>query len=96
MLRRYPGTLRWRQALPPVFVAGVIGLGVASLWWAWARWVFLLVVCVYLLTLVLASLPLALKKKDLLLVMGVPLAIVTMHITWGGGLLFSIFKGMKR
>jgi len=96
MLRRYPGTLRWRQALPPVFVAGVIGLGVGALWWAWARWMLLLVGCLYLLVLALASLPLALKKKDLPLVIGVPLAIATMHITWGGGLLFSMFKGMKR
>ena len=26
MLRRYPDTLRWRQALPPLFVASLIGL----------------------------------------------------------------------
>ncbi|MCJ7435792.1 MAG: glycosyltransferase family 2 protein, partial [Anaerolineales bacterium] len=30
MLARYPSTLRWRQALPPLFVAVLIGLGMLS------------------------------------------------------------------
>ena len=29
MLRRYPGTLRWRQALPPAFVLSLILLVVS-------------------------------------------------------------------
>ena len=31
MLRRYPDTLRWRQALPPLFVLSVIGLVLVSI-----------------------------------------------------------------
>ena len=33
MLRRYPETLRWRQALPPLFVLGVAGLGILAIFW---------------------------------------------------------------
>ena len=32
MLRRYPGTLRWRQALPPAFVLATVGLLVTAPW----------------------------------------------------------------
>ena len=31
MLRRYPDTLRWRQALPPLFVLGLVLLAVLGL-----------------------------------------------------------------
>ncbi len=33
MLRRYPATLRWRQALPPVFVLSLVLLALAGLFW---------------------------------------------------------------
>ncbi len=32
MLRRYPDSLRWRQALPPLFVLGLMVLAIASIW----------------------------------------------------------------
>jgi GT2 family glycosyltransferase len=37
MLQRYPGTLRWRQALPPVFVFGLLMLLLGSVFWNLAR-----------------------------------------------------------
>ena len=33
MLRRYPATLRWRQALPPLFVLGLAILTLLAPWW---------------------------------------------------------------
>ena len=38
MLRRYPGSLRWRQALPPLFVLGLVVLLLASIWLPLAAW----------------------------------------------------------
>ena len=37
MLRRYPDTLRWRQALPPLFVLSLIGLAILSIFIPFAR-----------------------------------------------------------
>ena len=39
MLRRYPETLRWRQAIPPIFVLGLLGAGLLSFWLPFARWI---------------------------------------------------------
>ncbi len=95
MLRRYPDTLRWRQALPPAFVLGLIGGGLLSLFWAPAAYLLLGVVLIYILILSLAGLQLAWKKKDLALSFGVPLAILTMHLAWGGAFLWSMLCGRK-
>lgn len=89
MLRRYPQTLRWRQALPPLFVMSLIVLIVLSLWIAPARFVLAAQVIFYLVALGLAGLKLAIEKRQPLLALGLPLAIATMHIAWGAGFLWS-------
>jgi succinoglycan biosynthesis protein ExoA len=89
MLRRYPNTLRWRQALPPVFVLSLIGLSVLSLWVQVAFYVLILQLFLYFFVLGLAGLKLAIGKKKGYLIFGIPLAIFTMHFAWGAGFLFS-------
>jgi succinoglycan biosynthesis protein ExoA len=92
MLRRYPETLRWRQALPPLFVAGLIGLGILAIFWWYALILLAGVLIVYFLCLWLGSLQAAFNHKDIRLSLGVPLAIVTMHFSWGAGFLWSLVK----
>jgi len=92
MLRRYPSTLRWRQALPPVFVAGVILSIILGLFFGWARFFLTAGLGLYLLVMVLAAIPYAIKRKDGQLMAGIPLAILTMHFCWGFGFLFSILR----
>lgn len=96
MLQRYPKTVRWRQALPPVFVASLILLAVLSLFWSLARAALGLEVALYALIMIAASISLALKKKMGSLVVGVPLAILTMHLSWGWGFLVSVVKFIYR
>ena len=91
MLRRFPGTLRWRQAIPPVFVLGSLLLLVLSIWFAPARTMLALGIGLYLALLFAASLPYARRYQDSRLLLGIPLAITTMHYSWGGGFLWSIF-----
>jgi succinoglycan biosynthesis protein ExoA len=95
MLRRYPETLRWRQALPPSFVAGLIVLGLTAPFFWFARWALLFVIGLYALVLLLAGIQLAGKRKDIALVVGVPLAIATMHFSWGAGFLWSLVSPPK-
>jgi len=94
MLRRYPKTLRWRQALPPLFVLGVIGLAVLALFLPLARMALAAGLALYSLILLAGSLPVALRKKDLRLMLGVALAIATMHFSWGSGFLWSALRSV--
>jgi glycosyltransferase involved in cell wall biosynthesis len=89
MLRRYPDTLKARQALPPLFVASLIGFSLLALLIPTLRWVIFIEVVSYLSILLAASVRPALEHKRMLLIFGFPLAIATMHLSWGGGFLFS-------
>lgn len=89
MLRRYPQTLRWRQALPPAFVSSLITLIVLSLWIVFMRYILAVLLFIYVISLGLAGLKLAIEKQKGFLLWGLPLAITTMHFAWGAGFLWS-------
>ncbi len=91
MLLRYPETIRWRQ-LAGFFVLSWIGLGIMSIWFTWARWLLLVEAVIYLSALLAAAIKAALGHKKLILVVGLPLAIGTMHFSWGTGFLVSLFS----
>ena len=94
MLRRYPETLRWRQAIPPAFV---FSLGVLILLapFSWARGLLAVEIGVYFAALLGAGVHAAFKKHDPGLIPGLPLAIATMHVCWGGALVWSlVYKRM--
>ncbi|NOH03834.1 MAG: glycosyltransferase family 2 protein [Chloroflexi bacterium] len=94
MLKRYPHTLRWRQALPPAFVLILLALIVLSLWLAAARSLLALQLFVYFIVLGLAGLQLAMKTRKGFLIWGLPLAVASMHIAWGAGFLWSGISSM--
>jgi glycosyltransferase involved in cell wall biosynthesis len=92
MLRRYPGTLRLRQALPPLFIISLLVLALVSIFWTFAFWMLIAVICVYSFLLLLAGIQLAIRHKQIALILGVPLAIACMHFTWGSGFLWGIIR----
>jgi succinoglycan biosynthesis protein ExoA len=92
MLRQYPKTLRWRQLLPPLFVTTLLILLMLAPWWAIAPWLLLFQLGLYTLAVFVAGLHSAITKKDPLLVIGLPLAIATMHLTWGAALLWGLIS----
>jgi hypothetical protein len=94
MLRRDPQTLRWRQALPPVFVLGVVFLTVLSLWVVPARFALVTLLAAYFAVLALAALLVAIERRKLILLLGLPLALITMHFAWGFGFLWSALRGL--
>jgi glycosyltransferase involved in cell wall biosynthesis len=93
MLKKFPKTIRWRQALPPLFVLGILMLLLLALFWKAAQIILIVVLALYLLILASGAIPEALKKRDLILIPGIPLAIMTMHFSWGSGFWWSILKG---
>lgn len=92
MLKKYPGSLRLRQVLPPLFVLGWTVLILASVFSNLFRVLLAIMVLLYILILVSASLPKAIKENDPSILIGVPLAIATMHFSWGAGFLRSMIK----
>ncbi len=95
MLRRYPKTIRMRQALPPLFVLSLIGLILFTPIFVFARWSLIAVVCVYGFMLFLAGLQLSLKHKNIAFLLGVPLSIATMHFAWGLGFIWGVLRPPK-
>lgn len=89
MLRRYPRTLRWRQCLPPLFVLAVIALGLLSMIIQLARWLFAIIVIPYVIIILGVGILMSLKHKTPLLAIGVPLAIATIHFSWGAAFLWG-------
>lgn len=90
MLRQYPGTVRWRQALPPLFVLSLLILLLLAIWWPAARWLFVIESAGYAIVLSLAGVQLGTKQRDWKLIFSVPLAIATMHLAWGSAFLWSL------
>lgn len=91
MLRRYPDAFRWRQ-LAGVFVISFPILAILGIWFWWARWILGLETMLYLMAIFLAGIQLALRKHDMALVLGVPLAIATMHFSWGIAFIWSMIS----
>ena len=92
MLLRYPRTLRWRQALPPAFIASLVGLGILSLAFPWARWLLAGEILAYSLVLLGAGARSALGQRHATRLYSLPLAIATMHLSWGAALWWSLIK----
>jgi len=95
MLKRYPETLRWRQALPPAFLLGLVVTLLAGFFWKPFLVLFALVLGLYLLILLSVGTHIAIKKRDILMMIGIPLAIITMHFSWGAGFFAGAFGVRK-
>jgi succinoglycan biosynthesis protein ExoA len=95
MLRRYPDTLRWRQALPPLFVISLIGLALLSMFLPVARLLLAAELLLYFSIMILAGFHAAIQQRKAFLILGVPLSIFAMHISWGSGFLWSMFTAGK-
>jgi GT2 family glycosyltransferase len=93
MLRRYPGTLRWRQALPPLFILSLLFLSIASLFTPLALYALSLQMGIYVMVTLAAALLETIRRKDVGLLFGFPIAIWTMHFSWGTSFLRGILSG---
>ncbi len=93
MLLSYPNTLRWRQALPPIFVLVSVALLVAGFLWplGWSllglQWAF------YAVVLVMASEHRATGSGDPALHIGLPIAWAIMHVSWGAAFCVGLLSG---
>ena len=97
MLRRYPGTLRPRQALPPLFVLSLVCLVGLGFIHPIFHWLLMFGLGFYIIVIGSAGIGLAIQKKDPLLAIGFVLAVLTMHLSWGSAFLYSlVLSAVKR
>jgi len=92
MLRQYANTIRWRQALPPLFVLSLIALAVVSLFIPSMGLILAGELMAYFLILFVVGMQVSIRKKYFHFAIGLPLAISVMHVLWGSGFLWSILK----
>jgi succinoglycan biosynthesis protein ExoA len=90
MIRKHPSTLRWRQFTPPLFVGSIVGLAVLSIWLVFARWLLATIVILYTIIIFAIGMQMSIKNRDLSLAIGLPLAIATIHLSWGTAFLWSL------
>jgi len=90
MLRRYPDTLRWRQALPPLFVLSLVVLALLSIFIPVARILLAAELLLYISIMIIAGFHAAFEHRKAYLIPGLPLAILAMHLSWGSGFLWSL------
>lgn len=96
MLLNNPKSLRWRQALPALFVSGLLGLLVLGTLLNSARLLLAIYWLFYLLITIGFALREAIRKRDPALLIGFPLALWTMHIAWGGAFIWGIASRIFR
>ncbi len=96
MLICFPNTLRWRQALPPLFVLSLLILAITGLFWTPAALLLAVELILYFGILTAASVQPALKNRDWRMIFGIPIAIAIMHTCWGSGFLWSMVKSLVR
>ena len=92
MLKRYPDTIRMRQAVPPIFVAGLFTLAVLSLivpeFWK----IFFIFFLFYSFILINGTVIRWKRENDLFCLIGIPISIIVMHFSWGLGFIYSLIK----
>jgi glycosyltransferase involved in cell wall biosynthesis len=92
MLRKHPKTLRWRQLIPPLFVLSLIGLAVLSLFLKAAIWLLAFIVLLYGLVIIIIGIQMSIKHSNLAVAIGVPLAFVVIHFSWGSAFLWGLLS----
>ena len=88
-LRRHPGSLRWRQAVPPVFVAALVALALAGLAWPLAAVGWLVMVGTYGVLVAAVALR---RRSDRATPARIALAFATVHIAWGAGFVLNVLS----
>lgn len=91
MLRKHPTSIRWRQLVPPLFVAALAGLGCSALISPWAALGAGALIAIYLLASSLASISIVRQRKSSWQI-GVqfPLVFAIIHLCWGIGFWASV------
>lgn len=90
MLNLFPGSIRWRQVLPPLFITFLILGSVLAIFYKPFLVLLSIQIGIYITSLVAVSFLIAVKKKDLCLIFTMPVALACMHFAWGMAFIYSL------
>lgn len=96
MIKKYPETIRWRQALPPLFVLSLMASLALSLIQPMFIFLFMTIFCLYFFVLITFAWFIAFKERIPMLIVGIPCAITIMHTCWGSGFLIGLMINPKK
>jgi glycosyltransferase involved in cell wall biosynthesis len=85
-----PSTIRWRQFLPPTALVVFAAVAVMAAVGLFPVFLPLVFAAIYLAVVGNASVGVALRRRDPSLVVGMSLAVATMHLCWASAFLWSL------
>lgn len=95
MLKRFPETIKPRQALPPLFILSLITLFIIALFFSPAWWLFFIEITVYLVILFASTLKTSRSLSPFLQSwFAMVLSICIMHWSWGTGFIWSFLTAL--
>jgi len=93
VVRRHPGSIKWRHLVAPVFAASLPILFAAGFWLRPAWWLLGFELAAYLLIAFCVAARLAQKSGEgLSLMLLLPLVFCTIHLTWGSSFLIGLVR----
>lgn len=92
MLKKFPQSIRLRQAIPPLFVLSLIILLILALISGWAQLLLAIELSLYLILLFGIGVQVVIKNKDIRLLLTTPVVVATMHLAWGSAFIWSIIQ----
>ncbi len=95
VLQKHPKQMSLRQFIPPLFVLSLLSAGLLALTLSWGWYAFISLIGVYLLANLLASLIASKGQKPAVLLL-LPLAFATIHISYGLGFLVGLVRFASR
>ena len=96
MLLRHPSSLRWRQALPPLFVLSSVALLLGAPLTRFALRALAVEWGAYAAILLSAALVEGVRRRSASMLVGFPLAVAAMHLSWGSSFWWGLLTGLLR
>jgi len=97
MIRLHPQSTKLRHLVAPVFVASIVVLAIAGIFWVPAWWLLLAELITYLICALVAGVQAAKKSNGgLEMVLVMPLVFATIHLTWGSSFLIRLLSPARK
>lgn len=97
MIRLHPRSIKLRHLVAPLFVASLLVLGIAGIFWKPAWWLLLVEIVTYLFCALVAGVQAAKKSNEgLQLALVMPLVFATIHLSWGSSFLIRLISPVRK
>lgn len=84
--------LRLRHYIPFIFVLSLLGTGLLGIFFSIFFYLFIFIICLYLLVAVYFSVKTAIRERDIRFLFLLPITFATRHIGYGLGSIFGLVK----